>query len=213
MAAVKGIAVVHELKAWPQYFLPIWQGRKSFEVRRDDRGFQEGDTLCLREWEPDSQQYTGAEIHAAVTFVLRDFPGLQPGYVVLGLANTTSKEEAQARLAASVDGDDATFLAQMEHWPIVKTPEWYRLMALARKAATASGAITVTIKGQTYELHPFVGDQRRHQQAVIARDERGGYVVAEVVAVHTWDCVANRWGRRNHDKPCKCGAADLTSIL
>ena len=45
---------MHELKIWPEYFLPVIEGRKTFEVRReDDRTFAVGDTLVLREWKPD----------------------------------------------------------------------------------------------------------------------------------------------------------------
>ncbi len=62
----------HELKCWPQYFADIRSGRKSFEVRRDDRPFSAGDVLVLREWDPKSTQYTGRQVHRKVTYVLRD---------------------------------------------------------------------------------------------------------------------------------------------
>jgi len=42
----------HELKVWPAYFHPICEDKKRFEVRRDDRGFQKGDVLWLREYNP-----------------------------------------------------------------------------------------------------------------------------------------------------------------
>ena len=41
---------IHELKIWPQYFDAIASGIKTFEVRKDDRGFAVGDTLVLKEW-------------------------------------------------------------------------------------------------------------------------------------------------------------------
>lgn len=44
----------HELKTWPRYFDAVKRGDKSFEVRRDDRGYAVGDTLVLREFEPDA---------------------------------------------------------------------------------------------------------------------------------------------------------------
>lgn len=39
--------------------------------------------LILKEW--DNIKYTGREIGAVVRYVLRDFIGLQEGYVALGL--------------------------------------------------------------------------------------------------------------------------------
>jgi hypothetical protein len=42
----------HELKILPQYFCRVQDGSKTFEVRENDRGFQPGDDVVLREWDP-----------------------------------------------------------------------------------------------------------------------------------------------------------------
>ena len=43
----------HDLKIWPQYYACVADGSKTFEVRdNDDRNFQKGDTVILREWDP-----------------------------------------------------------------------------------------------------------------------------------------------------------------
>ena len=39
---------VHQLKTWPQYWDAVQRGEKTFEVRKDDRGFQRGDILELQ---------------------------------------------------------------------------------------------------------------------------------------------------------------------
>lgn len=44
--------MVHELKIWPQYYGCVADGTKTFEVRENDRGFQPGDEVILREWDP-----------------------------------------------------------------------------------------------------------------------------------------------------------------
>jgi hypothetical protein len=48
----------HELKIWPQYYCRIEDGSKTFEVRNNDRGFQPGDEVVLREWSPDTETKT-----------------------------------------------------------------------------------------------------------------------------------------------------------
>lgn len=79
--------VVHELKTWPSAFRSVWDGTKAYELRKDDRGYALGDRLHLREWAPSGGGYTGRIVIADVTHVLKagDFPGLQDGYVVLGV--------------------------------------------------------------------------------------------------------------------------------
>ena len=77
----------HDLKCWPEPFAAIANGRKAFEWRRDDRDFQLGDVLRLREWRPDSENYTGAEALCGVTYVLRGRFGVPDGFVVLGIGS------------------------------------------------------------------------------------------------------------------------------
>ncbi len=50
----------HVLKTWPQYFDAVKRGDKTFEVRRNDRGFQKGDVLVLQRLRGD--QPTEAEL-------------------------------------------------------------------------------------------------------------------------------------------------------
>ena len=75
----------HELKTWPSFFGAIMRGIKKFEIRKDDRGFALGDILHLREWDPDTDKYTGAGTWVVVTYIVRACPGLEPGYVIMGV--------------------------------------------------------------------------------------------------------------------------------
>jgi hypothetical protein len=76
----------HELKCWPESFRAVWEGRKKAEIRLDDRGFAEGDTLWLREWDPATEDYSGRWVKHAVTHVLRGGRfGLAEGHVMLSL--------------------------------------------------------------------------------------------------------------------------------
>jgi hypothetical protein len=58
-----------EKKVWPQSFQAIKDGRKSYELRLADWECKEGDTLVLKEWDPETKQYTGRELEKEVTYV------------------------------------------------------------------------------------------------------------------------------------------------
>jgi hypothetical protein len=89
----------HELKTWPVYFERLLSGEKTFEIRKDDRGFQAGDELVLQEFDPELCQhmvttcgpecpgYSGRGLVFRVGFVYRHAPGwVDCGiYVVLSL--------------------------------------------------------------------------------------------------------------------------------
>lgn len=76
----------HELKTIPPYFEAVQRGIKRFEVRLNDRGYKVGDILLLREYLPQTKQYTGRECYREIDYILDDaFVGLIPGYVVLGI--------------------------------------------------------------------------------------------------------------------------------
>lgn len=112
--------MIHELKTWPPYFDDVASGVKTVELRReDDRNFEVGDTLILREWDPsripesvqyDGQSwigtlrinddmkkllvelgYTGRSCRVRVTHVLRDSEGqwLQPDVAALSVRLVT----------------------------------------------------------------------------------------------------------------------------
>ncbi|MCC2544905.1 DUF3850 domain-containing protein [Hymenobacter sp. BT175] len=75
----------HELKTWPACFAAVETGIKPFDVREDDRGFQRGDALLLREYEPDSEQYTGRTVVRWISYILTGGSfGVEPGWCVLG---------------------------------------------------------------------------------------------------------------------------------
>jgi len=59
----------HELKTWPKPFSAVLGGNKTHEVRVNDRDFREGDELYLREYDPDTERYTGRHILATISYI------------------------------------------------------------------------------------------------------------------------------------------------
>jgi hypothetical protein len=90
----------HELKCWPDFFDAVVRGEKPFEVRKNDRGYQRGDVLVLRKYDPiarfggrhymnegdyvaNAEDAEACTVH--VTYVLSGF-GIEPGFVAMGLS-------------------------------------------------------------------------------------------------------------------------------
>lgn len=79
----------HKLKILPTYFEAVSIGDKTFEIRDNrDRGFQKGDTVTLKEFDPSvglTGKLTGAEIDKRITYVTNYEQ--KDGYVVFGMAD------------------------------------------------------------------------------------------------------------------------------
>lgn len=85
---------IHELKIKHEYMQEIWHNRKTFELRKNDRDFQQGDIVhfnVISEHKPEP--YPDADIYV-ITYVLRDVPeyGLADGYCIFGIRRLVQRE-------------------------------------------------------------------------------------------------------------------------
>jgi ASC-1-like (ASCH) protein len=62
--------MIHELKLYKEYFDDVASGVKKFEFRYNDRNYQVGDELLLKEWDTDRNTYTGRKVAVKVTYIL-----------------------------------------------------------------------------------------------------------------------------------------------
>lgn len=83
----------HDLKVWPLPFQAIADGLKEWEFRKNDRNYQIGDELVLREYDPKTQSHTGRGFTRVVTFILEQGFGLPDGYVIMSLGHETMPTE------------------------------------------------------------------------------------------------------------------------
>lgn len=77
----------HDLKTWPEFFALVASGRKTFELRKNDRNFRVYDVLRLREWDPSTSEYTGRTCLVRITYIATSEKtgALKEGYVCMGI--------------------------------------------------------------------------------------------------------------------------------
>lgn len=82
----------HELKTDPEVFDSVVDGRKKFEIRYDDRGYNVGDLLLLKRTKHSAAQmangapleFTGETHSFKVNYILKGPTyGLEEGWVIL----------------------------------------------------------------------------------------------------------------------------------
>lgn len=87
--------MTHYLKTWSEEFSQVWDGYKKFEIRKDDRGYQVGDTLVLEEGDLGGAGmtdhdltfvYTGRVIEVNVMYILKGGKfGIEKDYVAMSI--------------------------------------------------------------------------------------------------------------------------------
>ena len=82
--------VTHYLKTVPESFAPIVRGDKTFEIRKNDRGFKVGDELVLIEWS-EATGPTGRELRRKVTYLIEGAFGLPPDVCVMAIPDEEAK--------------------------------------------------------------------------------------------------------------------------
>lgn len=77
--------MIHAVKIRKEYFEEIKEGRKTWEVRFNDRGYSIGDYIALNEF--DGKEYTGRCILAHINNVGDYNDYVKAGFVVLNLTD------------------------------------------------------------------------------------------------------------------------------
>lgn len=74
---------IHELKILPKYFERVVNGEKTFEIRKNDRDFQTGDRIELKEFGYTKNKFTGRCVFGTISYIFHGGEyGLEQGYCV-----------------------------------------------------------------------------------------------------------------------------------
>lgn len=104
------MAKLHELKCWPEYFQPVIDNLKKLELRKNDRGYQVGDVLWLREFilgfdkpfvpgEPTPGTYTGRQTFRLVTHMISgESWGLRENTVAMSIRMISPRQLSNMKL-------------------------------------------------------------------------------------------------------------------
>lgn len=74
--------VTHQIKLKAEFFDDAAAGRKSFELRKNDRNYKEGDVLEMEEVKDGKK--TGRKCSKRIVYMMENFEGLEDGYCILG---------------------------------------------------------------------------------------------------------------------------------
>lgn len=74
---------IHQIRLAKSYFDDVANEIKTFELRRNDRGYKKGDILEMMEF--TDGKYTGRSVKALVTYILEDYTGIEEGYCIMAI--------------------------------------------------------------------------------------------------------------------------------
>jgi len=159
----------HILKTWPEFFRAVKTGKKTFEMRLNDRNYQVGDVLILKEYEPFTEEFSGDYLIKKVTYLLGE-PYTPDGYVIMALGdighsktliptkliNTTDPQflpsrkypnDGGADLRARLDQPKRVYPHEIMKVPTgiaVEIPEGHVGLIQPRSGASSEGKLVIT---------------------------------------------------------------------
>lgn len=81
--------MIHELKILPHFFNDVISGKKTFEIRKNDRPFHEGDLLALNEFNAETKCYTGNSCLVYIDYIMTDAEYVKNDMVVMAIKPCT----------------------------------------------------------------------------------------------------------------------------
>ena len=82
---------VQQIRLAKSYFDDVANGIKTFELRKNDRGYKKGDILEMMEFADGKN--TGRTVRVLVTYILEDYTGIEDGYCIMATKLMKDGEE------------------------------------------------------------------------------------------------------------------------
>ena len=82
---------IHKIRLGASFFEEVLSGEKSFELRKNDRGYKKGDILEMMEFKDGKN--TGRIVRVLVTYLLDDFTGLEDGFCIMATRLLNESDE------------------------------------------------------------------------------------------------------------------------
>lgn len=99
--------MLHELKIVAPFFRDVKEGKKLWELRYNDRDYQVGDQLLLKEYVASEHRFTGDELLVDVVYIYEaaegDPYGLPPDWCVMSIRFSEGAEKESSYAIAQYD--------------------------------------------------------------------------------------------------------------
>ena len=82
---------VHQIRLAKSYFDDVANGIKTFELRKNDRGYKKGDILEMMEFADGKN--TGRTVRVLVTYIIEDYTGIEDGYCIMATTLLNENDE------------------------------------------------------------------------------------------------------------------------
>ena len=104
--------MIHELKIYTDFFNAVISGKKTFEIRKNDRNYKVGDMLALNEW--DWNAYTGNSCLVYVDFIIESPEYVKEGMVIMSIKPCTVYKHTEPFNPTMIKKDYSVPLATKE---------------------------------------------------------------------------------------------------
>lgn len=76
---------VHCIKCDPVLYEDVTEGFPTFIITKNDKGYEPGDYLVLKEYDAELETLTGRTVRTSIMCIEDENEGLKTGYCVLGI--------------------------------------------------------------------------------------------------------------------------------
>lgn len=76
---------VYCIKCDPALYEDVKDGFPTFVITKNDKGYEPGDYLVLKEYDAELEALTGRTVRTSIMCIEDENEGLKPGYCVLGI--------------------------------------------------------------------------------------------------------------------------------